>query len=112
MIQKKRKLLSELINNLVLLTNTRNISWDLVDIDKPWIFGATLAPGGQYFYLDIKEYELFVRPDITKNNWSSEFKSADLESLCQAVQKNIDWDLGILAAANTALSEYIKEIVV
>jgi hypothetical protein len=111
MVQKKKRLLSELVNNLILLTNTRNISWDLVDTDKPWIYGATLSPGGQFFCLDTKECELYIKPDITKNNWSSEFKT-DLEPLCQAVQKNIDWDLGILAAANTALSEYIKEIVV
>jgi hypothetical protein len=111
MVQKKKRLLSELVNNLILLTNTRNISWDLVDTDKPWIYGATLSPGGQFFCLDTKECKLYIKPDITKNNWSSEFKT-DLEPLCQAVQKNIDWDLGILAAANTALSEYIKEIVV
>ena len=111
MIQKKKRLLTELINNLILLTNTRNISWDLVDTDKPWIYGATLSPGGQFFCLDTKERTLFVKPDINNNNWTSEF-STDLEPLCQAVQKNIDWDLGILAAANTALGEYIKEIVV
>lgn len=82
-----------------------------MDVGKPWIFGTTLVPGGQSFYLDTKEQKLFVKPDIDNNTWTSEF-STDLEPLCQAVQKNIDWDLGILAAANTALGEYIKEIVV